>query len=194
MSNLMKRNIFSPGKKGFSLIEVVLAVALLSFTIVAVIGLLGTTSRAVSDVEDYTTAAQISEAILDELLRLDFDDLALNLPVPIKLYGNRAGDRVVMSERVEFGGSMFDADERRAFPPRDWYYKVSITRVGAPAAANVWEQQVRYDPAYSSYLPLKVEVSWPHHLPRGIGAEDFVPYEEEQQRYATYYVSVPKRP
>ncbi len=187
----MKGNFFSQKRSGFSLIEVVLAIALLGLTIVAVVGLLGTTSRAVTDVQDYSTAAQISEAVQDEFVRLGFTQLEL-IQLPIVLYGTRTGDRVVLRNRVVPGFPQYDVNERDAFPPRDWFYEIIVNRVGDPAAANNWETQIRYDPSFSSYLPLRVEMRWPHQIPSGPGPNDFTIYDENRKRRSTYHVTVPR--
>lgn len=166
----------------FSLIEVVLAVALLAFTIVAVVGLIGLTGRSVSDVQDFTTAARISDAVQEEFQRMGFDQL-VTLPVPITLYGNGAGDRVVLSS------ASYAEDPERGIVPRDRYYDIRVTRAGG---------QLAYNPNYSGFVALRVEVRWPHNIPSGPGPNDFQPYsqttdEESRQRIAVYHIAVPRR-
>lgn len=179
----MRRFLHTKREAAFSLIEVVLAVGLLAFTIVAVVGLLGATGRSVSDVEDSTTAAQIADAVQEEFQRMGFQDL-VDLPVPISLYGSATGDRVVLS-----GATYANDPDAGGIAPRDRYYDIRVTRAGG---------RLTYNPNFSGFVALRVEVRWPHNIPTGPGPNDFQAYvrtaeDEARQRVAVYHMAVPRR-
>lgn len=179
-------------RRGFSLIEVVLATALLAFSIVAVIGLLGLAGRSVSDVQDFGTASQLSEVIQGELLREPFDSLVALLATgqTVTLFGTKNGDRVVL-ERNKGNDPL--TGNPPGMNPSDRYFLIEID--DPTATASDWADQMVYDPTYSSFVTLKVEVRWPHFVRRGPGPgrEDDPRHEREKQRSAVFHMAVPRR-
>ena len=184
--------------RGFSLIEVVVATGLLAFSIVAVIGLIGLTSRSVTDVQDYGTASQLSAAIQEELLRESFDNIAVGITSPIILYASKTGDRVVLEQNRQNDPV---SGTPPGMSPRDRYFIIEISRIGNPVTIGAtgaqldWEKQVTYDPLVSSFVTLKVQVRWPHAVPLGpgTGTETDPTYDLDKQRFAVYYMTVRRR-
>jgi len=180
-------------QSGFSLIEVVLAVALLGLTIVAVVGLVGAVSRSVTDIDDLTIASRLSDTLQEELRRAamtgaDYNALVANTPIegggglPLELFANAAGDRVILATDT----ARLDHPEE-GIPQRDRYYQIHVTRLGG----DLDHQN------HSPFVALRVRVRWPHNLPTGPGPNDFVPYventdDEARQRIAIYHVAVPR--
>lgn len=140
-------------RRGFSLVEVVLAVGIFTVSIVVVLSLLPSLVGQSADSADRLIAQRLSDAIRIELDRhavaVGFDALATMIPVMSAPLEN--GWPLVVSAnglRIEPAGSGGIADE-------DQYFLVEIWRF--PQAP------LSYDPA-SAVLPLYARISWPYRL------------------------------
>lgn len=68
--------------RGFSLVEVVVAVGIFALAIVGVIGLLGPTTKSIGDVADSDSASRVITAIQSQLQAGGFDAVRTNFNVP----------------------------------------------------------------------------------------------------------------
>lgn len=190
----MNRNTIST--RGFSLIEVVLATALLAFSIVAVVGLVGVVGRSVTDVEDFATASQLTKAIEDELLRLDFSVLE-SMQSEFIMYASAGGDRVALETNA--GNDPLNGNPP-GIAPGDRYFRIALSQVGYNTGGSASPQQLAWEGQlthgnYSTFLALKVEVRWPHAIPQGpAGGGQAVIYDTDAQRIAVFYLSIPEKP
>lgn len=151
----------STPRKGFSLIEVVVATGIFAFSIVAIIGLMSPMSKRTDDVLDGEVAARLSNLIGTELQRQGFAWSAANVPVaesdePIILYASADGSRVRLAG--------IDADAALAgvaqpgISERDRYFLIEVRKHAAP---------LDFDPAVSSVVSVQSRVWWPYLVPAG---------------------------
>jgi len=149
------------GCTAFSLIEVVFAVAIFTLAITAILALLPSTVRQVSESRDTQAAARLGDAVLLEMQHLaaqnGFDSLATGIPVMDDSFDT--GLLLVASRDSP------DVRPLATIEPvlRDQYFLVELRRF--PAG------QLAYDPA-AAYLALSVRVSWPYRAltPQGLAA------------------------
>jgi len=144
--------------RGFSLIEVVIAVGIFAIGIAVVLALLPSLVRQGAESGDRLVAQRLPDAVQAELSRLSaagFDALAAEAPVMgtpldngLVLVASRDGARVQSRDyRPPASGRLADTDQ---------YFLVECWRF--PDGA------LRYDGAQSS-LALAVRVSWPYRVP-----------------------------
>ncbi|HVT74671.1 MAG TPA: hypothetical protein VHD61_16170 [Lacunisphaera sp.] len=149
------------GRRGFSLVEVVIAVGVFATAIVTMLALLPALVRQAAGTGDALAAQGLPDAIHLELERMaagGFDQLAAAIPIMsaplqngLQLVAARDGVRV----QAESYGPAADP-----IAPAEQFF-----------AAEVWRfdrAPLRYDPA-GALMPLFVRVSWPFRLP-GVGA------------------------
>ncbi len=162
--------------RGFSLVEVVIAVGIFAVAIVSVLLVLPTLARQTAESADVLVAQGLPDAIRSEMRRLaagGFDGFAANVPVMTgdvtegyRLAAAREGVRV--SSLVEDNGELV-ADER--------YFAIELWRFAAPPLAFVNAQ--------SGALAVHVRVSWPERVP---GAPRATTLEEREQ--LTFVVAI----
>ena len=143
-------------RRGFSLVEVVLAVGIFTAAIVVVLSLLPSLVAQSADSVDRLVAQRLTDTIRIELERqviaVGFDALATTIPVMSTPLANGLPLVVTASGlRIEPAGRGGIANE-------DQYFLVEIWRF--PQAP------LSYDPA-SAVLPLYARISWPYRL-RGL--------------------------
>lgn len=142
-----------PGRaRGFSLIEVVLAVGIFATVIIGVIGLLGPTVSSVREVVDSTVAVRLADGVDAELRRVGFAGVvsATSGSAIIPLVATADGSRLV---RESDAGNAFSATPP-GIPRDDRYYLVEVSRAVSPA----------YNASDGS-LVLTIRVSWPYQRP-----------------------------
>lgn len=156
-------------RRGFSLVETIVAIGIFAIAITIVLGLMPSLARTATESVDALVAQQLPSALEVELRRLcagsDFNTVAASIPImtaPLEngtaLVAARTGDRVVLrseSASVLAAGSEYFLLELWRFPT-------------APLA---------YD-ASGAVLAMHVRVSWPYQLP---GASAVTPFGERTQ-------------
>ena len=157
----------SRARRAFTLIEVVVALGLLAGTMVTLLALRASISRAATDVSDHYRAAQLADAIDLELRRLrdlplavgqrdKLDALSVLIPPEgrdqaLRLVALREGSRVIRES---------DADDPvNGLPLRDRYYLITVRQQPAPLAYT----------AGAGYLAVAATVQWPFQIPSGPG-------------------------
>lgn len=166
----MSRRRSSPG---FSLVEVVVAVAIFAVAVSAILGLLPALMRQAGISAVSLTAARLPDALRAELQRVvsagGFDALASEVkvlaahpPETCELVADRNGSRLhTINYLPPPAAERIAADER--------YFLVEAWRFGAPPLAFETGGAV---------LALHVRVSWPYRIP---GAPDPVPLADREQ-------------
>ena len=152
--------------RGFSLVEVVLAVGIFGGSVAILLALLpGLGGRATAS-SDSLVAQRLPEAVRIELRRLaardGFEVLASRIPVSTSsplppgfaLVASRDGSRLHARDDPPPGGG-------GSVPAEEQYFLIELWRF--PHAPLAW------DPA-GAVLPAMVRVSWPHRVP-GLGTE-----------------------
>lgn len=180
---------------GFSLIEVIVAVAIFAGSVVAILGLLSPASQSVEDVLDSYTANRLTENIRAELSRIGFDE-AVSLTGgtnTILLVARQDGERVLLLDDPG-GGAPADRVLNDATLPgmaeRDRYFIISLGRQTGDLA---------YSPI-SGFLALRANVSWPYQRPvgpqstttvaSGTGADGFRSVPASERRTIAYYFAI----
>lgn len=150
----------STARRGFSLIEVVIATGIFALAIVAVIGLMGPMTKRAEDVIDSEVAARLSASIQSELERIGFTTgVSLTEGAgALELVANDTGTLV----RLVSGSAPADRPPNDAelpgIPNRDRYFRILLSRQTGTLA---------YDPATSGALALRADVEWPYWIPEG---------------------------
>jgi prepilin-type N-terminal cleavage/methylation domain-containing protein len=167
--------------RGFSLLEVIVALGVFALGIVGVIGLLAPVSKSVSAAGETEAAARVAEAVLARLRALPFDQAALLLQDqaamqkndaagnynpndgshPAVLFAKTSGDVGVYSATRK---SWLDASGA-AVANNDKYFEIELIRDAtlSPAAND----------AGAAMLAFSVRVRWPSFAPsaNGLGVQ-----------------------
>ena len=144
--------------RAFSLIEVIIAVALFATSVIVIIALLPSLARQSAESMDLLAAQRLPDALKVELTRLaasNYDGLAGEIPVmPAPLTG----------------GLAFVADREAArLQSRDYLMPTSGQLIGSEQyfLVECWrfpDEPLRFD-NQKGFLALAVRVSWPYRLP-----------------------------
>lgn len=90
----------SSRSKGFSLVEVVVAVGIFALAIVGVLGLLAPTSKNISDVSDSDAASRVITAIQSGLQTAGYTSVNASLIANKQFYATKDGSKVAASDAV----------------------------------------------------------------------------------------------
>lgn len=158
-------------RRGFSLVEVVVAVGIMALGIVAVLGLLGPTSKSITEVKDVGDANRIISTVQSELQRLPFTDVIAYLKTAAQiaaetdaydpstdaraLFASRAGDKVGLFASPVWNQTGLTAAERDGLK----FFEISLIR-------NDTLSPVANDTT-AGYLAFTIRLRWPAYLPNG---------------------------
>ena len=140
------------GRRGFSLVEVVIAIGVLGFGVAGLLALLPQLMRQAGETTALLVAEQLPDLIRSELSRVGFDAVASAVPEQnsgtdgYRLVVSRDGSRV--SALASPSGDVAEDES---------FYLVEAWRFSDPPLA--------YNPALSDSLALQVRVSWPYRTP-----------------------------
>ncbi|MEZ5275891.1 MAG: hypothetical protein R3F07_05885 [Opitutaceae bacterium] len=169
--------------KGFSLIEVALAVGVMALGMVAVVALIVPSAGRGVEVSDAATAARLVEGINQELRRIGFEEVRdavvgsgggeNNL---IWLVATKDGSRILRSGRTPGEASPQDWDAENSLAEtitpgiaqRDRYFLIGLSRLTTVATDPLYYTTAR------GFLALKVMVTWPYMVPNDEGDYDGV--------------------
>ena len=151
-------------RRGFSLLEVVVAIGIFALAVIALLGFLTATSQTGGEIADAQVAAGLGGPTQTELERLRFelglDGLAAGVPpagstAPMQLVATRDGGRVLRAD-----GPAAAADRPLNDPVlpgiarRDRYFLIELTR----------QIDLPDEPA-AGFLAVSAKVTWPFNLP-----------------------------
>lgn len=163
--------------RAFSLIEVIIAVAIFAGSITVIIGLLTSLSRQTAESADLLAAQRLPEAVRVELTRLaasGFDSLAAQAPVMVTpLDGGLA---LVAAREASQAQSLGYLPPASLLPANDHYFLVECWRFPAEPLSFSGPK---------AFLALHVRVSWPYRVP---GSSTPVPIADRSQ--VTFTVSL----
>jgi len=152
--------------RAFSLVEVVVAVGLLSFALVAILGLMSATTRSASDLTDSEGLASLGAGVQRELERIEasvglggFADLvpAGGSAAPLRLVGIRDGCRVLRADGADPAANHpLDDPVLPGIANRERFYLVEVTRLAEPDGS-----------ADGGFIAVSARCSWPYELPIG---------------------------
>jgi type II secretory pathway pseudopilin PulG len=139
--------------RGFSLAEVIVAVGIMAGALVALLGLLGPSLRAVRDIADRTVAARLADRVARELQQHGFRNVEMETAAgPLLVVASAEGSRVVLAVQA-------DNDPVAGVPPglpvNERFFLVEVERAVQPAAIGG-----------DGALVLGIRVSWPYVPPR----------------------------
>lgn len=137
------------GRFGFSLLEIVIAVAIFSTAIVAILGLMGPLTNATREVLDSSVAARLADNVDRELKRgLNFAELGIatdSASNPLVLYGTQDGSRVILhQDRLNLS-----TDNPPGILPRDRYFVLFIAKLNLPDSG-------------ANFRALVIRTEWPY--------------------------------
>jgi type II secretory pathway pseudopilin PulG len=150
----------------FSLVEVVVAVGLLAFALVAILGLMSSTTRSAADVTEAEGLASLGASVQRELERIEASiglrGLAELLPAGdpaagLRLVGTRDGLRVLRADGADPAANHSLVDP--ALPGianRDRFFLIELARLAEPAADGD-----------AGFIALGARCSWPYEIPTG---------------------------
>lgn len=167
-------------RDGFSLVEVILAVGIFAFSILAIVAMLGATSQSASEVLDTATASRIADGVRSELDGVPVASLVgltSSYTNPLKLFATRNGERVRLENDVNNGPETGDPPGIAATAQ---YYRIEVVQL---------EHSLAYDNG-SATMPVSVRVIWPHHLPRGPNDPIPVVVTPERQSMAIFNTAI----
>ncbi|HTJ79744.1 MAG TPA: prepilin-type N-terminal cleavage/methylation domain-containing protein [Rariglobus sp.] len=167
--------------RAFSLVEVVIAVAIFAISIVAVIGLLGPTNKSVADVHDTDDATRVVNAIQAQLQNmaeagqfdaigstflkttasLPADTVAFNPDAAYVLLANRAGTKIGLNSNTTLWkptGSTATQTEVDA----QKYFEIVLIRNEDLSPNSGSNKDVD-----SGYLAFTIRLRWPAYTPDG---------------------------
>jgi hypothetical protein len=152
--------------RAFSLIEVVVAVGLLSFALVAIIGLMSATTRSATDLAEAEGIPSLGAGVQCELERIKasvgLDGLAGLVPAggstaPLRFVGTRDGLRILRADGADpAAGHPLDDAVLPGIANRDRFYLIELVRLEEPDAG-----------ADAGFIALGARCSWPYKLPAG---------------------------
>ncbi|MDD2765677.1 MAG: prepilin-type N-terminal cleavage/methylation domain-containing protein [Opitutaceae bacterium] len=182
-----------PAARGFTLVEVVVAIGILALMLIAGLGLLAVSARSGGDGFDADATVRLGENVQGELERLkhgaDLAGLAAIIPpsgaaTPLRLVATRDGRRVLRCDgAAPAADRALDDPAQPGIAVRDRYYLLEV------------EQQLDlpYVPD-AGFLAVSVRVTWPYQVPTGPAvpdatAADASPAREvpENERRATVF-------
>lgn len=156
-------------RRGFSLVEVIVAVGIFAIVIAGVIGLLGPSAKAIAENNDTIVAGNMADRIASELTRLRgapsaFASFAAGIPsstsgTPLKLVATRSGDRIVReadSDNDPLTGTP------RGIVLADRYFLIEVRQQAAP---------LNYS-AGDGVAAVAATVSWPYEIRTNTGDAD----------------------
>jgi prepilin-type N-terminal cleavage/methylation domain-containing protein len=149
-----KRNSFP---RGFSLVEVVVAVGIFAIAVVSVIGLLGPINQSVAAVSESDDATRIVAAVQRELQRLGPQYMfTATDKKTLTLYANRTGDKILLANDPKWGkdraGNSLTLTNDEL--DRQKFFEVNVTQ-------NELSEFYTKD---SAFYAMNIEVRWPGYL------------------------------
>lgn len=181
-------------ERGFSLIEIILAIGVFAMTIVAVLGMLGSSSQATSEVINTVSASQIADAVRTELENVDYETDLVNGTSGtsvLELYGRKNGDGVVLKR---YAGNDPETGNPPGIAERDRFFLIQVERLGKTGDSLVYRGDDVGTPATdAAQMALSVRVYWPYQVPTGVGPNDAAVVDPTRRSLATFNVSIPRR-
>ena len=162
-----------PPLRGFSLVEVIVAIGVFSLVILAVFGLLTPLFRDSTAVIESSTATRLAEGINRELERVGGNTVSTLGATVLYLVATSDGGRVLRTQQTATGGNPssnaafpaendLDATPVPGIAQRDRYYLVEVRLLandGADTDDNIYYQ------ANDGAVPVEVRVTWPFYSP-----------------------------
>jgi len=156
-------------RRGFSLIEVVVAVGLVAGALVAVLGLLASLARQSDEAGDLLRAARLPEAVAVELQALVTQRGLGAVASSVALNGRDGQTLRLVAAR---DGTQVREWREGESPEREQFFLIELRRFPSGPLAFAPEAPV---------LPLQAEVSWPLRVPGPEGAGTVVPADQRRR-------------
>lgn len=171
--------------RGFTLIEVTLAVGIFAFVIIGIVAMLGPVARDTNEIRESEVASRLAASIERQLSGITFADITAAVgATPIYLVATADGSRVLRTGLTDPLGAPTAIGTARAaernltesvgpgIADRDRFFLIRVDPLlsSGTAASN----PLRYDNHDGSYA-LKVTVSWPFRIPAGPAPEPPLP-------------------
>lgn len=145
-------SVLRPGRRGFSLFEVVLALGVISFAIVAILGVLPTGLQTNKSSQDETRATQIAQTVLSSVASqapTQFNNVRVQLDDDSTVTFNLTSSDPPPAFFADNNGRIMTAGVGAT-------YKITVTLNSSPTG---------FDPGSGNQV--SVRVSWPANAPTG---------------------------
>ncbi|HLP08768.1 MAG TPA: hypothetical protein VK178_11430 [Opitutaceae bacterium] len=138
-------------RRGLSLVEVLVAVAICAGAVIAVVALFGPTERGIRDAADRRAAVRLVERVETELRRAGFTAVSAAVAdgTELELVARADGSQVTLSADADNDPA---AGAPRGIPTAERYFLIEVARAVRPSST-------------AACLVLEVHVSWPFRLP-----------------------------
>lgn len=159
--NFIRKSDFAPSaRKGFSLVEVVVAVGIFAIAVISVVGLLVPINQSVANVKDGDDASRIASVIQNELQRLGVVAVNGFIGGP-SLYADRTGSKIGLT-----GSTVWDADvpDLNGNTLADGFEKDAQKFFEIKVKGN---PTLTFNPASDGYLAINIEIRWPGYTGDG---------------------------
>lgn len=142
---------FRHSRRGLSLVEVLVAVAICAGAVIAVVALFGPTERGLRDAADRRTAVRLVERVETELRRAGFTAVVAAVAdgAELELVVRADGSQPVLAADADNDPA---AGALGGTPTEERYFRVGVSRAAQPSSS-------------AACLVLEVRVSWPFRLP-----------------------------
>jgi uncharacterized protein (TIGR02598 family) len=146
-----RQSLFAAIQRGFSLVEVVVAVGIFALAIVGVIGLLAPTSKNIVDVADSDAASRVISSIQSQLQASGYDSVKTNLGATF--YATKTGDTVGPASVFSSAG----------LKDQDKFFEFTLVRNDTLSPAG--------NDSTAGYLAFTIVLKWPAYAAsaNGIG-------------------------
>jgi prepilin-type N-terminal cleavage/methylation domain-containing protein len=162
-------------RRGFSLVEVVIAVGIFAVVIVGVLAVLTPTIKSVGAVADESSAQRVIENLESAIARVPFETLEdyAQLPgstaSPLVFVASRDGSRILLLSHANLGENNPSAPANRALnleepglAQRDRFFRIVVSKLGSPGV----NPNLRHTPD-NGFLALQLRLEWPYRLATG---------------------------
>lgn len=156
---------YQPMRRGFSLVEVVVAVGIFAIAVISVIGMLGPISKTVADVRESDDASRVVTVLQAELQRAGIAKVTTFFDTTI--YASRSGHKIGEEndsatwdgdDVEDENGNGSTADEENA----QKFFEAKITRNTTLSPNSGLNQDDDM-----GYLAFNIELRWPGYTPDG---------------------------
>ncbi len=165
-------------RRGFNLVEVVVALGIFAVAILAVVGLMSPVSRMMAETLDDNTASRLTSAINLKLNNLGFQAIVIGSPITngkillnappinfgsdalVTLFSNKAGDKIALGNDPIWNNSNSEK-----------YYEILLilNTTIVPRLGQLQQIITNTNSDALAAAPCIVRITWPAYLPDGTG-------------------------
>tara|TARA_B100001123_G_scaffold247332_1_gene276307 strand:- start:1444 stop:1962 length:519 start_codon:yes stop_codon:yes gene_type:complete len=170
---MISRRRQTGGQEGFTLLEVIIALAVFGFVVTSLLAFLPWAIKGKTNIKDFNTACGMPDAIQVELERLGFN--------AVEKATDYDGSGLVLVARRD-GLEVFYEEEDIVIPQSERYYLIRCKQF--PPG-----NRLAHNPT-NGYLALQIDVQWPYKRRAGEDDSAFVEIKENLREHFTYPAAI----